>query len=159
MPFCWALCYFAKHYVVLLSTTPSCWALCIFEYAYRWAPRHLAEHYEVYQLFIDFIRINQVNLGLVRNSCDYSARPEILIWLSARTEKSPEFRSGPKVRAENSVGRNSCNPWLTFSILWQVSMGLWVPRNGKPHRGAGWTPSNADFISKYIEFLSVYIVS
>jgi hypothetical protein len=64
----------------------------------------------VYQLFIDFIRINEVNLGPVRNSCDYSARAEILIWLSARAEKSPEFRTGPKVRAENSVGRNSCNP-------------------------------------------------
>jgi hypothetical protein len=85
-----------------LSTTSSCWALCIFESAYRWALRHLAEQYEVYQLFIDFIRINEVNLGTVRNSCDYSARAENPIWLSAQAEKAPEFRTGPKVRAENS---------------------------------------------------------
>ncbi len=89
-PFCWALCHFAEHYAILLSTmnfwkyiplstTPSCWALWIFESAYRWALRDLAEDYEVYQLFIDFIRINEVNLGTVGNSGPKIPWAEILV--------------------------------------------------------------------------------
>ena len=51
---------------------------------------------------------------MVRKSGEFSGRAEIPFGLSDRPEKSPEFRTGPKVRPENSVGRNSGLPFNVY---------------------------------------------
>ncbi len=77
--FCRALRHLAQHHVVLFSTMSYCRALCHFAKRYVLLKVHTAEHYEVYQLFIEirlFMRVDEVNLYLGRKVTGISARSE-----------------------------------------------------------------------------------
>jgi hypothetical protein len=111
--FCSALRHTAQHYDVLLSTT-----------TYRSALRHTAQRYDVplgTATYRSALRRTAQHYAFYKNWCcefiwvwseisgEFSDRAESHIGISARPEKSSEIRPGPKVRDENSLGRNSCN--------------------------------------------------
>ena len=120
-----ALRRFARHHVTSLSTTTLRSALRRFARQYvaslgTTSLRSALKNLETkFQKITFFLRFKWICIKLVRKSGEFSGRAEIPFWLSDRPEKSPEFRTGPKVRPENSVGRNSGLPqnWDLSSIV------------------------------------------